>query len=342
MSSNPSNGGLKAALQVIEQRHGKGAVMRLGDRADLKIDTIPSGCLSLDLALGGAGLPRGRIVEIFGPESSGKTTLTLHALAQAQALGGTCAFVDAEHALDPGYAAALGVNTDDLLVAQPDCGEQALEIVDLLTRSGEVDLVVVDSVAALVPRTELEGNMGDTHVGLQARLMSQALRKLTAQVARTDTIVLFINQLRQKIGGMGFGPKEVTTGGNALKFYCSVRIEIRRIGQIKKGEQVIGNRTKIKVVKNKLAPPFRHIEADIYYGQGIAPAADLLSLGEKAGLVRKKGSYHYVGDELLGQGREAAFAALAEKSELMERIRHEVLVGAGLVEAAAAAGEAQA
>jgi recombination protein RecA len=342
MSKNPETGGLKAALQVIEQRHGKGAVMRLGDRTNLKIETIPSGCLSLDLALGGTGLPRGRIVEIFGPEASGKTTLTLHALAEAQAAGGICAFVDAEHALDPGYAAALGVNTDDLLIAQPDCGEQALEIVDLLTRSGEIDMVVIDSVAALVPRTELEGNMGDTHVGLQARLMSQALRKLTAQVARTGTIVLFINQLRQKIGGMGFGPKEVTTGGNALKFYCSVRIDIRRIGAIKRGEEVIGNRTKIKVVKNKLAPPFRFFETDIYYGQGIAAAADLLSLGEKAGLVRKKGSYHYVGDELLGQGREAAFAALAQRVDLMAAIRHGVLVGAGVIEVEPGAGPVEA
>ena len=335
MKSRPKPSGLEAALASIERTYGKGTVMRLGDQVGLDVETVSTGCLSLDVALGVGGIPRGRIVEVFGPESSGKTTLTLHALAQAQAAGGTCAFIDAEHALDPVYARRLGVCVDDLLVSQPDNGEQALEIVDVLTRSGAVDLIVVDSVAALTPRAELEGDMGDSHVGLQARLMSQALRKLTGQMSRTRTSVLFINQLRQKIGGMGFGPKEVTTGGNALKFYASVRLDIRRIGAIKKGDQILGNRTRIKVVKNKLAPPFRSVEVEIHYGLGISAMADLLELGTVAGIVRKSGTWFSVGDERLGQGREAAWAALAARPELCARVRQRVMEEAGLMEPAA-------
>jgi len=337
MKGRSKASGLQSALATLERTYGKGTVMRLGDRTGLDVETVSSGCLSLDVALGVGGIPRGRIVEVFGPESSGKTTLTLHALAQAQAAGGTCAFIDAEHALDPGYAGDLGVQVDDLLVSQPDNGEQALEIVDVLTRSGGIDLIVVDSVAALTPRAELEGDMGDSHVGLQARLMSQALRKLTAQVSRTRTIVLFINQLRQKIGGMGFGPNEVTTGGNALKFYSSVRMEIRRIGAIKKGDKFVGNRTRIKVVKNKLAPPFRSIEVEIHYGQGISAVADLLELGVVAGIVRKSGTWFSIGDEKLGQGREAAWAALAERPNVCAQIRSHVMEQAGLGDTAASA-----
>ena len=330
MKARPKTNGLEAALASIERTYGKGTVMRLGDQVGLDVETVSTGCLSLDVALGVGGIPRGRIVEVFGPESSGKTTLTLHALAQAQAAGGTCAFIDAEHALDPIYAGRLGVRVDDLLISQPDNGEQALEIVDVLTRSGAIDLIVVDSVAALTPRAELEGDMGDTHVGLQARLMSQALRKLTAQMSRTRTSVLFINQLRQKIGGMGFGPKEVTTGGNALKFYSSVRLDIRRIGAIKKADKIIGNRTRIKVVKNKLAPPFRSVEVEIHYGLGISASADLLELGTVAGIVRKNGTWFSVGDEKLGQGREAAWAALAARPDVCVRIRESVMEQAGL------------
>jgi len=330
MKARPSTGGLQAAIASLERTYGKGTVMRLGDRTGLDVETVSTGCLSLDVALGVGGIPRGRIVEIFGPESSGKTTLTLHALARAQAAGGTCAFIDAEHALDPGYARRLGVEVDDLLISQPDNGEQALEIVDVLTRSGAIDLIVVDSVAALTPRAELEGDMGDSHVGLQARLMSQALRKLTAQVSRTKTIVLFINQLRQKIGGLSFGPNEVTTGGNALKFYSSVRIEIRRIGAIKKADEIVGNRTRVKVVKNKLAPPFRSVEVEIHYGHGISAIADLLDLGVVAGIVRKSGNWFSVGDDRLGQGREAAWAALAARPDVCASIRQQVLQKAGI------------
>ncbi len=329
MSQLKQGGGLKGALDAIERTYGAGTVMRLGDRANLVVDTVSTGCLSLDVALGIGGLPRGRIVEVFGPESSGKTTLTLQALAEAQKAGGTCAFVDAEHALDAKYARKLGVQTDDLLVSQPDCGEQALEIVDLLTRSNGIDLIVVDSVAALTPRAELEGDMGDKHVGLQARLMSQALRKITANVSRTGTLVLFINQLRQKIG-VTFGSGEVTTGGNALKFYSSVRIEIRRIGAIKKETNVIGNRTRIKVVKNKMAPPFREVLVDIHYGQGISAGADLLDLGLEIGQVAKSGSWFSAGSERLGQGKDAAWKALLERPVLCEAIRTEVLHAAGI------------
>ena len=331
MSNTRGEGGLKAALETIDRTFGVGTVMRLGDRPSMVVDTVSTGCLSLDVALGIGGLPRGRIVEIFGPESSGKTTLTLHALAEAQKAGGTCAFVDAEHALDPKYARDLGVQVDDLLVSQPDCGEQALEIVDLLTRSNGVALIVVDSVAALTPRAELEGDMGDKHVGLQARLMSQALRKITANVSRTGTLVLFINQLRQKIG-VTFGSGEVTTGGNALKFYSSVRIEIRRIGAIKKENDVVGNRTRIKVVKNKMAPPFREVLAEIHYGQGISAGADLLELGLKTGQVSKSGAWFSAGGDRLGQGNLNAWQKLLERPDLCGAIRAEVLRGAGIEE----------
>jgi recombination protein RecA len=329
MTTARPQGGLDAALKTIEETYGVGTVMRLGDRAEMKVATVSTGCLSLDVALGTGGLPRGRIVEIFGPESSGKTTLTLHALAEAQKAGGVCAFIDAEHALDARYARKLGVNTDELLVSQPDFGEQALEILDVLTRSGGVDLIVVDSVAALTPRTELEGTMGDKHVGLQARMMSQALRKITANTSRTGTLVLFINQLRQKIG-VTFGSGEVTTGGNALKFYSSVRIDIRRIGAIKKDNAMVGSQTRIKVVKNKMAPPFREALVDIHYGIGISAGADLLDQGLKRGHVTKSGSWFSAGDDRLGQGKEAAWKALLERSGLCDTIRSEVLTEAGI------------
>ena len=342
MTATERDKALDTAIQTIERQHGKGAVMRLGDRACLQVETVSTGCLSLDVALGVGGLPRGRVVEVYGPESSGKTTLTLHALAEAQAAGGTCAFIDAEHALEPSYARKLGVNVDDLLISQPDCGEQALEIADILTRSGAIALIVIDSVAALTPRNELAGNMGDSHVGLQARLMSQALRKLTAQVSRTGTIIMFINQLRQKIGGASFGSNEVTTGGNALKFYSSLRIEIRRIGAVKKGEEIIGNQTRIRVVKNKLAPPFRKVVVEIHYGKGIYAPADLLELGQVAGIISKSGSWYSVGDERLAHGRDAAFAALIDDPALAEQIRQHVLAKAGLIEDTSAGEEAAA
>jgi recombination protein RecA len=329
MTTARQQGGLDGALETIEQTYGVGTVMRLGDRAEMTVATVSTGCLSLDVALGTGGLPRGRIVEIFGPESSGKTTLTLHALAEAQKAGGTCVFIDAEHALDARYARKLGVNTDELLVSQPDFGEQALEILDVLTRSGGVALIVVDSVAALTPRTELEGTMGDKHVGLQARMMSQALRKITANTSRTGTLVLFINQLRQKIG-VTFGNGEVTTGGNALKFYSSVRIDIRRIGAIKKDNAMVGSQTRIKVVKNKMAPPFREALVDIHYGIGISAGADLLDQGLKRGHVTKSGSWFSAGDDRLGQGKEAAWKALLERPELCDTIRSEVLSEAGI------------
>jgi len=307
---------LAAALSQIEKQFGKGSVMRLGDAgATYEVDSIPTGSLGLDIALGVGGIPRGRVIEIFGPESSGKTTLTLAIIASAQSNGGTAAFVDAEHALDPVYAEKLGVKVNDLLVSQPDTGEQALEITDMLVRSGAVDVVVVDSVAALTPKAEIEGEMGDQHMGLQARLMSQALRKLTAVIARNGSTVIFINQIRMKIGVM-FGSPETTTGGNALKFYASVRLDIRRIGALKDGDMVIGNRTRVKVVKNKLAPPFREAEFDILYGAGVSRPHELLDLGAERGIVEKSGAWFGVAGERLGPGREKAAEALRGNLEL--------------------------
>jgi len=296
---------LDAALGQIEKQFGKGSVMRMGDNLGMQIESIPTGALSLDLALGIGGLPRGRIVEIYGPESSGKSTLAMHAVAEAQRNGGICAYVDAEHAMDPVYARAIGVNVDDLLISQPDTGEQALEIAEQLVRSGACDLIVVDSVAALVPKAEIEGEMGDPHMGLQARLMSQALRKLTGVVSRNQAIVVFINQIRMKIGVV-FGNPETTTGGNALKFYASVRLDIRRIGQVKDGDQVVGSRTRVKVVKNKVAPPFREAEFDVRYGVGVDRHAEALDLAVERGLVEKSGAHFSLGGERIGQGRERA------------------------------------
>ena len=313
------NKALEAAVTQIERAFGKGSIMRLGQREVVKADVVPTGSISLDIALGIGGLPRGRVVEIYGPESSGKTTLALHALAEAQKLGGTCAFIDAEHALDPIYANKLGVNTNELLLSQPDTGEQALEITDTLVRSAAFDVLVIDSVAALVPRSELEGEMGDHHVGLQARLMSQALRKLTASVSKSNTTIIFINQIRIKIGVM-FGNPETTTGGNALKFYSSVRLEIRRIGAIKDRDEVIGNQTRVKVVKNKLAPPFRMVEFDIIYGEGISKTGEILDLGVTAGMVEKSGSWFSYNSERIGQGRENAKAYLKEHPDVAARI----------------------
>ncbi|MCB0258341.1 MAG: recombinase RecA [Calditrichaeota bacterium] len=307
------------AVTQIERQFGKGSIMRLGDRPKINVDVIPTGSISLDNALGIGGIPRGRIIEVFGPESSGKTTLTLHIIAEAQRSGGLAAFVDAEHALDPIYARKLGVDTVNLLVSQPDHGEQALEIVETLVRSGALDVVVVDSVAALVPRAEIEGEMGDSHMGLQARLMSQALRKLTATVSRSNTSVIFINQLREKIGVM-FGNPETTTGGRALKFYTSIRIDIRRIASIKNGTDLVGNRTKVKIVKNKLAPPFRECEFDIMYSQGISREGDLLDLASDMNILQKSGTWYSFGDERLGQGRENVKAYLKENVEFREKL----------------------
>ncbi len=323
---------LDLAIASIEKAHGKGAIMRLGDEENLyqDLDAISTGSLGVDIALGVGGLPRGRVVEIYGPESSGKTTLTLQAIAEAQKKGGLAAFIDAEHALDVTYARKLGVRTDDLLISQPDTGEQALEICETLVRSGALDIIVIDSVAALVPKAELEGNMGDSLPGLQARLMSQAMRKLTALVSKSSTIVVFINQLRMKIGVM-FGNPETTTGGNALKFYCSVRIDIRRIGAIKQGQDVIGNRTRVKIVKNKVAPPFRKCEFDILFGEGVSRTGELLDMALDAGLIRKSGSWYSYGEERLGQGREQARQFLADNPEVAETIEAQVLTEHGLV-----------
>ncbi len=317
---------LSAALSQIEKQFGKGAVMRMGDRAVVAIESIPTGSLMLDMALGIGGLPRGRVVEIYGPESSGKTTLTLQVIAQAQKLGGSCAFIDAEHALDPAYAGKLGVNVDDLLLSQPDTGEQALEIADMLVRSSAVDVVVIDSVAALTPRAEIEGEMGDQLPGLQARLMSQALRKLTGNIKRSNTLVIFINQLRMKIGVMMPGQNpEVTTGGNALKFYASVRLDIRRIGAVKKGDEVVGNQTKIKVVKNKLAPPFKQVITEILYGEGISREGELIDLGVDQKLVEKSGAWYSYGGERIGQGKDNARQYLKDNptaaKELEDKLR---------------------
>ena len=320
---------LEAAIGQIERAFGKGSLMRLGQRERaVEIDTVSTGSLGLDLALGVGGLPRGRIVEIYGPESSGKTTLTLHCIAEAQKAGGVCAFIDAEHALDPGYARKLGANIDELLISQPDTGEQALEIADTLVRSLAIDLVVIDSVAALVPRAELEGEMGDSHMGLQARLMSQALRKLTASIHRSNCIVIFTNQIRQKIGVM-FGNPETTTGGNALKFYASVRLDIRRIGQIKDRDEVTGNQTRVKVVKNKVAPPFRVVEFDIMYGSGISKTGELLDLGVRAGVVEKSGSWFSHNSQRIGQGRENAKAYLKDNPAVADEIETAIRGQAG-------------
>jgi len=325
------NKALEAALSQIERAFGKGSIMRMGARGiDEQIETIPSGSLSLDLALGIGGLPRGRVVEIYGPESSGKTTLALHAIAEAQKRGGTCAFIDAEHALDPTYARKLGVDVDNLLISQPDAGEQALEICDTLVRSGAIDVVVIDSVAALVPRAELEGEMGDSHVGLHARLMSQALRKLTGSVSKSNTMLIFLNQIRLKIGVM-FGNPETTTGGNALKFYASVRLEIRRIGSIKDRENVTGNQTRVKVSKNKLAPPFREVEFDIMYGEGISKLGELIDLGVKAGVVEKSGAWFSCDSQRIGQGRENAKTFLREHKEMADSIERRIREQAGVV-----------
>ena len=324
---------LDAAIGQIERAFGKGSVMKLGQQDHIDIETVSTGSLGLDLALGVGGLPRGRIVEIYGPEASGKTTLTLHCIAEAQKAGGVCAFVDAEHALDPGYARKLGVDIDELLISQPDTGEQALEIADTLVRSGAIDMVVIDSVAALVPRAELEGEMGDSHVGLQARLMSQALRKLTASINRSNCLVVFTNQIRLKIGVM-FGSPETTTGGNALKFYSSVRLDIRRIGAIKDRDSVVGNQTRVKVVKNKLAPPFRVVEFDIMYGEGISKTGELLDLGVQAGIVEKSGAWFSYSGQRIGQGRENAKAFLKEQAAIADEIDRKVRENAGLVASA--------
>lgn len=322
---------LDAALGQIERAFGKGSIMKLGKAGtELDIETVSTGSLGLDIALGVGGLPRGRIIEIYGPESSGKTTLALHTIAEAQKTGGICAFVDAEHALDPVYARKLGVDLDELLISQPDTGEQALEITDTLVRSGAVDILVIDSVAALTPRAEIEGDMGDSLPGLQARLMSQALRKLTASIARSRTMVIFINQIRMKIGVM-FGSPETTTGGNALKFYSSVRLDIRRIGAIKERDEVTGNQTRVKVVKNKVAPPFKQVEFDIMYGQGVSKTGELLDLGVKAGLVEKSGSWFSYDSQRLGQGRENSKQFLVDNPDLANEIETAIRQNAGLI-----------
>jgi recombination protein RecA len=322
---------LDAALVQIERAFGKGSIMKLGSReAATDAEVVSTGSLGLDIALGIGGLPRGRVVEIYGPESSGKTTLALHVIAEAQRAGGTCAFIDAEHALDPGYARKLGVNIDELLISQPDAGEQALEIADTLVRSGAIDVLVVDSVAALVPRAELEGEMGDSHVGLHARLMSQALRKLTGSISRSRCMVIFINQIRLKIGVM-FGNPETTTGGNALKFYASVRLDIRRIGAIKEREQIVGNQTRVKVVKNKMAPPFKVVEFDIMYGEGVSKRGELIDLGINAGVVEKSGSWFSYDGQRIGQGRENAKNFLKENPAICDAIERAIRSNAGLV-----------
>ena len=314
---------IDTAMAQIEKMYGKGSIMRFGDKAELNVDFIPTGSLALDVALGIGGLPKGRIVEIYGPESSGKTTLALHVVAEAQKRGGEVAFVDAEHALDPTYARALGVKVEDMLISQPDTGEQALEITEALVRSGAIDVIVVDSVAALVPRAEIEGEMGDSYVGLQARLMSQALRKLTGAIGKTNCIVIFINQLREKVGIM-YGNPEVTTGGRALKFYASVRIDVRRIEALKNGSEIVGNRTRAKVVKNKVAPPFREAEFDIMYGEGISHFGELLDLGVKLELVQKSGSWFSIGETRIGQGRDAAKRYLQENPETADKLEADI------------------
>ena len=319
---------LDAALSQIERAFGKGSIMRLGQNSHIDIEAISTGSLGIDIALGIGGMPKGRIIEIYGPESSGKTTLALSVIAQAQKKGGTCAFIDAEHALDPGYAKKIGVDIENLLISQPDAGEQALEIADTLVRSGAIDVLVVDSVAALVPKAELEGEMGDSHMGLQARLMSQALRKLTSTVSRSNTLIIFINQIRMKIGVM-FGNPETTTGGNALKFYASVRIDIRRVGSIKDKDDVIGSQTRVKIVKNKVAPPFKTVDFDIMYGEGISKTGELIDLGVKAGLVEKSGAWFSYKGEKLGQGRENAKIFLRDHPEIANEIENKIRADAG-------------
>ena len=315
---------LAAALGQIERQFGKGTVMRMGDgNAIRNVETVSTGSLTLDIALGAGGVPKGRVIEIYGPESSGKTTLTLHIIAEVQKQGGTAAFIDAEHALDPQYAKKLGVEIDDLLISQPDTGEQALEVTDMLTRSGAVDVIVVDSVAALTPKAEIEGDMGDSHMGLQARLMSQALRKLTANIQKSNTLLIFINQIRMKIGVM-FGNPETTTGGNALKFYASVRMDIRRIGALKKGDEIIGNHTRVKVVKNKIAPPFKQAEFEILYGEGISHEGELVDLGVKEGLIGKAGSWYSYNDAKIGQGKDNARQYLKDNPEIADEIENAI------------------
>jgi recombination protein RecA len=341
MDDNKSRA-LSAALGQIEKQFGKGTIMRLGDSQALDIESVSTGSLSIDIALGIGGLPCGRVVEIFGPESSGKTTLTLQVIAEAQKVGKTCAFVDAEHALDPIYAEKLGVNIDELLVSQPDTGEQALEIVDMLTRSGAVDVIVVDSVAALTPKAEIEGDMGDSHMGLQARLMSQALRKLTGNIKRSNTLVMFINQIRMKIGVM-FGSPETTTGGNALKFYASVRLDIRRIGAVKDGDEIVGNETRVKIVKNKVAPPFKQAEFQILYGEGISKQAELIDLGVKQKLIEKAGSWYSYNGERIGQGKANVVKYLKEHTDMADdiekKLRAELLLAKTLKDEEPAASE---
>ena len=327
--SNDRDKALDVALAAIDKQFGKGSIMRMGEKTAMQIEAVQTGALALDVALGVGGLPRGRVVEIFGPESSGKSTLAMHVVAEAQRNGGICAYIDAEHAMDPVYARAIGVDIDQLLISQPDTGEQALEIADMLVRSGAIDVVVVDSVAALTPRAEIEGEMGDTHVGLQARLMSQALRKLTANLNKTNTIMIFINQLREKIGVM-FGSPETTPGGRALKFYSSVRLDIRRIESIKDGVEVVGNRTRVKIVKNKVAPPFRQAEFDIMYGKGISREGSLLDIGVEHDIVKKSGAWYTYEGEQLGQGRENAKAFLTEHPEVMVEIQDRVLRAVGI------------
>ena len=329
---NQKNQALESAIFQIEKQFGKGSIMKLGDESSrVQIPSIPTGSLELDIALGIGGVPRGRVIEIYGPESSGKTTLTLHVVGQAQKLGGVAAFVDAEHALDPGYASRLGVDTDELLVSQPDTGEEALEITEALVRSGAVDIIVIDSVAALVPKAEIDGDMGDSHMGLQARLMSQALRKLTGVIAKSRTSVIFINQIRHKIGVM-FGSPETTTGGNALKFYSSVRLDIRRIETLKSADEAIGNRVRVKVVKNKVAPPFRQAEFDIMYNSGISREGGILDMGVRFEIIKKAGTWYSYGDERIGQGRENVKKYLVEHPETATEIESRVKVSAGLVE----------
>jgi recombination protein RecA len=337
-SSMDKSKALDAALTQIERAFGKGSIMRLGKSDKIEIESISSGSLGLDIALGIGGLPRGRVIEIFGPESSGKTTLALHAVAEAQKRGGTCAFIDAEHALDPIYARKLGVKIDDLLISQPDAGEQALEIADTLVRSGAIDVLVIDSVAALVPRAELEGEMGDSQPGLQARLMSQALRKLTASINKSHTMVIFINQIRMKIGVM-YGSPETTTGGNALKFYASIRLDIRRIGAIKDRDEVVGNQTRVKVVKNKLAPPFKQVEFDIMYGEGVSKLGELIDLGVKAGVVEKSGAWFSYDSVRIGQGRENAKAFLKQNPDMAAKIEAAVRQNSGTIAEAIMVGE---